>query len=215
MATAVSFTAVITTKGERHHYLEPMASVIGPRNTIIVHTDPGSKHIRGARNVDDYGPVNIQRWWNTGIALSEDNYVAVLNDDLTITHETLPALAHMLDRTGATLAHHDPEGAHHYQGLDRVPPPGQVVRITGWCWMLNRAHGILPDTRYRWWFGDNDLALRALRDGHGIATTAHGTPVHHHPNNYTSRSPELQALADADRATYEQTHRGVEQPTPS
>ena len=210
----MSYTTVIPTRGDRHHYLLPLVDVLSPRNTIIIHTDPGSKHIPGATNVDDYAPVNIHRWWNTGISLAEDDYVAVLNDDLTIAHETLPALAHMLDRTGATLAHHHPNGAHHYQGLgqtDGVP----LILIHGWCWMLNKTHGILPDTRYRWWYGDNDLALRALRDGHGIATTAHAPPVHHHPNKNTSGNPDLQKLADADRLVYEQTHRGVKHPTPS
>ena len=68
--------------------------------------------------------------------------------------------------------------------------------------MLDTGRGIRPDESYRWWFGDNDLWLRARAAG-GLVNVP-GLPVEHrHPNHATTASSALQALADADRRLWE------------
>jgi GT2 family glycosyltransferase len=198
----MAWTAVIPTRGDRNHLLLPMVHVLGARNCIIIHTAPTSRHVPGAVNIDDYGPINIHRWWNTGIRTATTDLVAVLNDDLVVNELTVPALAQALTDTGATLAFHDKTSGHYTEIVDR----GGVVPVRGWCWTLNREHGVTPDERYRWWYGDNDLALRAIRDGHGIATTPLGEPRHLHANQHTQRNHDLLALTEQDKRTYYTLH---------
>jgi hypothetical protein len=176
----------IPTRGDHPDLLAGIiaASGLPAERIVIVATTPGVE-VEGATVVEDLGPVNIHRWWNTGIdALTAlgASHIAVLNDDLVITPGLLDVLSHALDVTDATIA---------------VPKS----RMTGWCWMLDTDHGIRPDEGYRWWFGDNDLFERA-NEAHGIAAVE-GWPVHHpHANEATSRSPELQALAREDEARW-------------
>lgn len=205
-APLMAWTVVIPTSGDRSQLLLPMVHTLGARNCIIIHTAPTSRHVPGAGNIDDYGSTNIHRWWNTGIRAATTDFVAVLNDDLIVNELTVPALAQTLVDTGATLSFHDKTSAH-YEAYDE----GGFVPARGWCWALNRSHGVLPDEDFRWWYGDNDLALRAIRDGNGVATTPLGQPQHVHPNEHTRRNRGLMSLAEQDRRTYHLRH--VSKPT--
>jgi hypothetical protein len=144
----------------------------------------------GAGTYLEAGPgVNIHRWWNLGIEHAVScgaEHVAVLNDDVEITDEVIPAMSLALTRTGSTLCYVDAS-----------------AEVTGWAWMLNTSHGLRPDELFRWYFGDNDMDLRAKRDHHGVC----GVQVdikHLHPSEATQASPELRDLIRVDEATFKE-----------
>lgn len=134
--------------------------------------------------------INIQRWWNLGIdylTARGCDHVAVLSDDVVIDSGTLPALSAALD-TGATLA---------------VPvTPGFNPMF---AFMLNVSHGVRGDESYAWWYGDNQIWSDA-EAAHGTVATPHAFARHIHPNEATSASPELQALADLDADMWRTRH---------
>lgn len=181
--------------------LAPLVDSCGlPRDhVVIVSTRPGTVTPDGCRVLEDFGPVNIQRWWNRGIALAESygaRYAAVLNDDVEIDATTIPALVEALD--GPVLA--SPGGP------SRSTNPNKEIRLTidGACWALDLSVPLRLDEKYRWWFGDNDLDWRARRDFGGTVRVP--VPYRHvHPNDLTSMSPELQRLADMDARTWMQS----------
>lgn len=131
----------------------------------------------------DSGDVNIQRWWNYGINLAVIHqaavHVAICNDDITLPPGLLAKMSARLDETGATICY----------------PCGSGMM--GWCFMLNLAHGIRPDERFRWYYGDTDLHEQALRL-HGVCDVDVAVP-HHHPGE---RESEFADLIAADEQAF-------------
>ena len=163
-------------------------------HTVIVTTAKGVKVSRDYHVVADRGPINIHRWWNRGIAYAEANgatHVAVINDDTLLHPMSLRALCDLLVLNEATIASPGAAAAH----VTDPNLPGRV--LNGACWVLDLASGLRPDESYRWWYGDDDLDLRARRDHNGVLT--YPVPfVNLHHTETTYASPALQALARAD-----------------
>lgn len=116
--------------------------------TVIVHTEPGHPEIPGTVPVHDYS-LSIQRWWNSGLDQCAGPTL-VLNDDIVATPEALTELFDTLEDADVV-----------YLAGHRI---GHRTPLTGWCYGI-RPDVIRPDTDFQWWAGDDDLYLRALRDG--------------------------------------------------
>jgi len=170
---------------------------------VIVATRPEVDVPSGCVRVDDYGTVNIQRWWNAGIdeaARRGATAVAVVNDDLSLQPQTLARLHEALLATGAAIA--SPSRPPRRDRLHRRPLVPYAPRIWGCLWVLDLACGLRPDERYRWWYGDCDLDIRARRDFGGVVSV--DVPYAHlHSGEGTGKSSALAALADQDAMTYQ------------
>lgn len=164
-----------------------------PRDrVVVVTTAPDVAVPEGCREVVDLAEINIHRWWNVGIdaCVAEGaRYVAVINDDVRMGADTLPALLGRLQSTGAALA--SPGGGGLVTDIERH------MVLNGACWLLDTGTGLRPDEGYRWWFGDNDLDLRARRD-HGGVVSVQCYFEHLHANQLTAGSPDLLALTHMD-----------------
>jgi GT2 family glycosyltransferase len=152
---------------------------------FVILTSPADVTYPGATVLRDDGPVNIQRWWNRGIAAAGADHVALFNDDVTAGKGLIPAMSAQLDATGAAIC---------FTGTD-----SPAACMTGWAFMIDTRQ-IRPDERFAWYFGDNDLRAQALNAGGitHVTTRVH----HHHPGESTARDQSLQALAEEDRRTY-------------
>lgn len=138
----------------------------------------------------DVGPVNIQRWWNKGIDAATRRgarHVAIFNDDVAFEPGLIQAMSERLDETGASIC---------YTGTGSLDPC-----MTGWAFMINAGHGLRPDERFAWYYGDNDLRDQALKLGG--ETHVPDRVEHFHPGQSTNADPVLQRLATADRAVYD------------
>jgi hypothetical protein len=169
---------------------------------VIVETKPGVHLPDGVVKIECFGPPRIQRWWTLGIDEAERRgatAVAVLNDDIRLTAETLPALHQALRATGAAIA--SPSRDNFRDGLHRRPLIPYEPRLWGSIWVLDLKTKLRPNERYVWWYGDNDLDIRARRYHGGVVLV----PVeyeHVHPSTATFKSPELLAIAELDGRTF-------------
>ena len=175
-------------------------------NIIIVTTKPGVDLPDGVLTVEDFGPPNIQRWWNLGIETAQARgatSVAVSNDDIRISAEALPILETALFETGAAIA--SPSRPQFRNGLHRGHLVPFEPRLWGCLWVLRVSSGLRPDPRYVWWYGDNDLDIRA-RKNHGGVVLCAVDYEHLYPSEGTSSNPSLVAQTDRDAETFERQY---------
>lgn len=192
----------VPTRG-RETLVEAIDSTGVPRDrTVIVVTTPGVAAPEGCHVVEDFGEINIHRWWNAGIDYAAERgatHVLVINDDVVLNPGT--TVRALLDEMSSAA----------------IASPGAGGVIQGWdftsrvmdgsCWLLDLSTGLRPDEGFRWWYGDNDLDRRARRDYGGVASIRCDF-MHTRPNHLTATSPELQALADRDRERWEASCAG-------
>lgn len=185
--------------------LEALAcsSGVPPERIIIVATGPNVDVPDGTVKVEDFGALNIQRWWNRGIdeAVSRGaTAVAVLNDDVRVGPGTLEALHRALLDTGAVIASPTRPGEKPRLNRRRLVP--YSPKIWGCLWVLDASSSLRPDERYEWWYGDHDLDVRARRDYAGIVTVDVDYE-HVHSGEATGSSDRFQEVIRRDEATYQ------------
>lgn len=198
----------VPTAGNRQDLLQGLAdrSGVPVERVVIVATRPEIRVPAGTTVVEDLGPPNIQRWWNRGIEAAiaaGATAVAVVNDDVRLAPETMPRLHHALVASGAAIA--SPSRPPYEDGLHRGLPLPYEPRLWGSLWVLDVRSGVRPDPRYVWWYGDNDLDIRARTRG-GVVLV--DVPFEHlHPGESTARDPHLPNLTDQDAVTFEHQYR--------
>lgn len=195
----------VPTAGNRSHLLEALVedSALPRERIIIIATKPGVRGPEGTVTIEDFDPPNIQRWWNRGIEESQRRgatAVAVVNDDISLAPETLQSLHERLESTRAAIA--SPSRPEFPTGLHKRPLVPYAPRLWGSLWLLRLDSGLRPDPNYVWWYGDNDLDIRARRN-HGGVVLVDVEYQHLHPGEGTSASVELQAQAAIDAQRFE------------
>lgn len=178
----------VPTRGDHPDLLAGIVADCGlPRSqVVVVATVAGLDLPVGVHVRHDFGAVNIQRWWNEGIRFAAGggaSHVLVVNDDITLTRDTVPAMLDRLDESDAAVCWAHP------------------VAMTGWCWLLDLSSDVRPDEAYRWWYGDEDIVKQCDASGRPSVGVEAGV-IHRHGNETTEASPGLQALALADLRTY-------------
>ena len=199
----------VPTAGDRPELLDALIRDCGlPADRIVVvATRPGLQISSPVHVIEDLGPPNIQRWWNLGIQESERRgatYVAVVNDDITVGPETLEQLRNALDSTPAAIA--SPSRPPFHDGVHTRPLIPYEPRLWGSLWVLKLAARLRPDERYVWWYGDNDLDIRARRSFGGVVLV-NVAYEHLHPGEGTGQSATLREQTAADAATFEKQYR--------
>lgn len=202
----------VPTAGSHPELLEGLIHDCGlPRDQIvIVATKPNISLPAGVTCVEDFGPLNIQRWWNLGINEAQRRgatVVAVLNDDMWVAPETLEALRSELLSTGATIASPHREGERIGLNKGRLIP--YTPKIWGCLWLLDVNSALRPNEDYVWWFGDNDLDIRARRDFGGVVTKK-VRYEHLHPGVGTGGSNTLSQQTEKDALTYQRDYARIQ-----
>lgn len=195
----------IPTAGSHPRLLGDIVDTCGlPReHVLLIRTKPDVDLPSGCIVIDDFEEPNIQRWWKRGIdesAARGATAVAVLNDDLRIEKDTLQKLYSELVATGATVATPSRPGLR--LGVHKRPLIPYEPVVWGCLWMVDATTDLRPDPHYVWWYGDNDLDIRARRDYAGIVS-CDVVYEHHFPGVGTSKSPKLIRQSDLDAATFQ------------
>ncbi len=68
--------------------------------------------------------------------------------------------------------------------------------IPGYCWVLDIKSNIRADENFRWWYGDDDIRIRAALQGEIAYVPAE--VEHLHPNHLTSTNEDLLNLTVED-----------------
>ena len=175
--------------GERDKYLAQIFrnSLIPMNQIVLIRTKPG-KQIDGVQNIFvKSDEINIQKWWNTGIAFAEEHgakFVAVLNDDVAISPGSLQAIAFDVEEKDVPLGF-------------PFPHSGQLA---GYCWVLNLKFPVRPDERFKWWYGDNDLQMQAQLISKYIYVSS--SVEHLEANKLTSSDTLLSSLGEQDHLEF-------------
>lgn len=155
-------------------------------------------------------PINIQRWWNTGLrsvyfyqdqmAPGEEFTVAVLNDDLRVP----PGFVQQLD---ANIQREEAAAACPAPGMRtvafKVDQRGNTLRMLGFAFALRGSLKLEADESFLWWYGDNDLDWRC-RDLGGVVHVGGSWEGFAHLYPDQSTVGELAEQAGRDRQTFVQ-----------
>lgn len=176
----------IPTRFDRPTVVPLVESASQVATVILVHTEPGHPDLPNAVNVHDYSR-SIQHWWNTGLDLC-DGPTLVLNDDIVAAPSDLQLMFDALaDNDIVYLAGH------------RI---GHATPLTGWCYGI-RPDVIRPDNAFGWWYGEDDLYRRAVRDGLTVAALNIPT-IEHHRMEAAFAHPEHAQMASEDAVLFAQ-----------
>ena len=175
--------------GEREQYLPNllMGLVDYHDRIVFVNNHRGYTKFPGVHHVEDFGPVNIYRWWNTGINYAQRHgaeYVAVLNDDLGFDIDFIRQFHTYL--VGNNLAVADMHNSGNGGGA---------------AWIMDLQYGLRLDERYRWWYGDTELFKRAINMGK-FGKFVYDGFRHLNPNGNLTEKPELMDLVRQDEELY-------------
>lgn len=197
---------VVPTLGTRDATLLPLLEGAG-MPAVVVCTGPASpSYYRRARYHEGFGVVesfsaaggiamNIQRWWNDGIDLAVSHgadAVVVVNDDVAAAPGALLELA-------AHIEAGEPQAPMLVWPDDPEHARGRVTSMSGWCWAID-PHRIRPDESFQWWYGDNDLELRAraMRPDSGVRAVE-GLDIKHLRTDWTYERPVQHLIAQDTR----------------
>lgn len=218
--------AVIPTIGERNETLTPMLNRLFMDGvTAIVISNgpqrvyPGIHDHRHSLMPDNFPyihhhdwegePVNLSRLWNMGLdwaeelAGREEFTVAVFNDDLTLPPNLVQEMTLKLYEEGSSAVYAQPWSD--LPNMTNHDPWHLGNRMVGYAFLLRGSDGLRADEDFLWWYGDSDLDWRA-RSRRGVCAIGVPTLVHHDPNGYTNRRPELAEQAGRDRETFARKH---------
>lgn len=179
---------VVPTLGNRDASLMPLLRDAG-MPAVVVWTAPRREHgaaLEADQIVDVASdPLNIHTWWNAGIDRAVDagaDVVVVANDDVAAVPGALLELA-------AHIEADEPASPMLVWPHDAEHAKGRVTPMTGWCWAIDPVR-IRPDESFAWWYGDNDLELRAramsaVSGGHGEPLAAYVPGIRHLRTDYS------------------------------
>lgn len=224
--------AVIPTIGERNETLVPMVEQLrsdGVTPIIVLNRRDWEDNFiapfdrMGHELVPSPGPfvrlsshtwqsdesVNLSKIWNMGLdwaeelAGDEEFTVAIFNDDLTLPPGLVNEFADALQREGSSAVYAQPWSD--LPNMTNHDPWHLGNRMVGYAFALRGWDGLRADEDFLWWYGDSDLDWRA-RSRRGVCAIGVPTLVHHDPNGYTNRRPELAEQAGRDRETFARKH---------
>jgi len=193
---------VVPTLDNRNGTLLPLLAG-AQMSAVIVRTDVAGDVIgddlpggRRKITIHDVGSPNIHRWWNRGIdyAVSQGaDVVVVCNDDVAADPGALLELAMHIEVGSA--------GPMLVWPYDRAHASTRVTEISGWCFALD-PEAIRPDETFTWWWGDNDLQIRAqgMRP-HGGALGVTGLPIRHLRTDW-HYDRDMSKAIEVDRAVF-------------
>jgi hypothetical protein len=158
---------------------------------------------------DGEQPPNLSRLWNVGLDIAAQLHrntpkydVAVLNDDAVPPPGWWDAVSGAMRREDCAAGSSDPFDQ--YTGEVTVvhrgdAPMSVATRLAGWAFILRGELGLRLDERLRWWYGEDELSLRAREQG-GVVHVG-GFPVPNTGAN-TSTVGVLAEQAGRDRRTF-------------
>jgi hypothetical protein len=219
--------AVILTHN-RPELLRQTWEAIGPQVDMVIIIDNASDP---PVNFEDYHgetwrtavvaipdqPPNLANLWNRGISQTMlmyatqrgpigetlSPYIAFLCDDAPPPAGWFEAVTAAMAETGAVVGCSDPWNSMP-AGTCRLKTDhsgGLGERMPGHAWILDPISPIRADETMRWWWCDTDIDWQARLAG-GMVMVG-GFPVHNiHPNDFTTRRPELGQQAGEDGLTF-------------
>jgi GT2 family glycosyltransferase len=156
----------------------------------------------------DHAPDwSLYRLWNEGVGRAIRNgaeYIAVLNDDITIESGALPRMAEWLAlRPDVGVVYPDVRGGPEVETLTPTVGTWGAGAMTGFCFMFRADLNIPFDEGYQLWYGD-DAFEEAVRAKGLLVARVDGLAIGHTAMGSTSRiGDEVHAWIANDRRRWE------------
>lgn len=163
---------------------------------------------------DPEQPPNLSRLWNVGIDRAHG--YAMINGanrwDILIVNDDFIAGAGFVERLQNALRADHAVAASPYAWATNGPARVDVyqetgtlrgldTRMAGFAFMIRGESGLRLDERFRWWYGDDDLAQQAC--GAGGRVVVHGLSWEHRkPDQQTHADSRLLVQAGTDRYAF-------------
>ena len=154
----------------------------------------------------------IYEMWNLGFEwiAQHTDYVAFLNNDITISNGLIAAMGDVLDATKEVGIVYPDYSRRIEQGIDPLLPyytrgTYRHGGMSGFCFML-RAGAVtwhpLVDPKLRLWYGDDDIAFQFEKEGWRQLRLS-GWPIDHIGQATCNQHPEVFKDVPADKAYFE------------
>jgi hypothetical protein len=155
---------------------------------------------------------SIYRMWNAGVGMSSGDYIAILNDDITILPGTLTMMAAVLEAQPRLGVVYPDQHAPLKAGLPEkivvqlTTGSARVGGMTGFCFMFRRGLMIPFDERFNWWFGDDQFEFDVRAEGLEVGRV-NGLPLAHDQSTSAERRKgELGPLILEDQRLWRKEH---------
>lgn len=211
--------AVIATHNRPDDLRDCVAAIAPQVHHVIVIDNASDPPVRSSDGIDclitDHDqPPNLSLLWNLGIDRSEGLAgfngatrwdTLILNDDFVAGHGFVNRLQNALRADHAAIASPYAFGPGGPERVDVYEAQGTLrdlsTRMAGFAFMIRGESGLRLDERFRWWYGDDDLAQQACAAGGRVVV--HGTTWdHRHPDRQSYERPELMEQAGRDRYAF-------------
>ena len=179
-------TWVVVPVGSREKYLDSLIETLSEyRGRIVfVNNDTNYSIFDGVHHIEDFGEINISRWWNTGIDFAKQNgaeYVAVINDDIYFDPSLISEMVLEMEKGNYEVS--------------------SAMGNLGVFWIIKTSSEIRADETLRWWCGDGDIFREAKIVGK-LLNYKTSKLVHLEHNLQTSESDYLTKLGNEDLKRY-------------
>jgi hypothetical protein len=151
---------------------------------------------------------SIYEGWNTAMRFARNiepgARLALLNDDLTLHEGAMAGLERLMDQHPDVAVmgfDYRPDAPRIPQGIKRVQGTFRNNGVHGCALCVDPGRVREVDPMFEWWYGDDDLVLNAIADGHGVAI-AEGCRVTHVGEGTASKRPWTDAAKLRDQARF-------------
>lgn len=211
--------AVIATHNRPDDLHDCVSAIAGQVHRVIVIDNASDPPVGPADGIDEIGvdpqqPPNLSFLWNRGIDMSTGAArgnratrwdTLVLNDDFIAGPGFVDRLQNALRADHAVIASPYAFGPGGPERVDVYESQGTLrdlsTRMAGFAFMIRGESGLRLDERFRWWYGDDDLAQQACAAGGRVVV--HGTTWDHRkPDQQSYARPELMEQAGRDRYAF-------------
>lgn len=177
---------IVVPVGEREKYLSNLLSTLSEYKDriIFINNSQGYSTFDGVHHIEDFGPINIHRWWNLGIQYAKEmgaKYVAVINDDIIFNPSIILEMVEKMS--------------------DGVYEISSAMGNLGAFWIIDTNSEIRADENMRWWCGDGDIFRQAKISGKLLNYETEEL-IHLEHNKQTSQDPFLILLGQQDLKYY-------------
>jgi hypothetical protein len=177
---------IVVPVGAREKYLNELLDNLDEYagRIIFINNSIGYTEFDGVVHIEDFGDINISRWWNTGINTAQKmgaEYVAVINDDISFDPSLISDMVYAMKKGDYEVS--------------------SAMGNLGVFWIIRASSSIRADENLRWWCGDGDIFRKAKIRGKLINIDTNKLNHLEH-NLQTSESEFLKNLGNEDLKRY-------------
>jgi hypothetical protein len=172
--------------GKRQKYIPQLLESLAVHKGKIVFVNNYVEYEKydGVHHIEDFGDLNISRWWNVGIDYCLNNgasHVFILNDDISFSDSFIDDMMTTLINNNSAICSATGGG--------------------GSAFVMDLKYNLRADEELKWWCGDGDIFRQAYESA-GFCWHNDPTFLQLESTVLTYSTPGLLEIANKDIQTY-------------